>query len=372
MNPKDKMGAKKPNLSVLPFAPLLEVVPALYEGRRKYGPWNWRAEKVSETIYADAAIRHLMQFIAGEDIDPESGVHHIAKAIAGLLVVRDAQLHGCSIDDRMVDQNLNIPRIMEQLAGVNERYPNPVESALPPRGLEAPCDDCEDEEKVAEYLGLVDEDDYEFGPDDVGTRVVGDDGRIGVIVAWEDSCPFGLNVKVQFGEDDPFDYNWYTPDGDLDEAALFNDADGHPDYVTRLCEGITGGSTMTEEDAEKVAEYLTRASFELSSPPTHSLVVKTDGKVSRWSTTVAGGGTYRIKPSDVDKKVEFRDGRLGTIIAFVPDYDALNIWPVGVKCDNSFIVTTTTYGQQSAYASELTGFVAEDTRDTDIVKVYHS
>ena len=130
MNPKDRAGSAKPNLSILPFAPLYEAIPAIYEGRRKYGVWNWRREQISETIYADAAIRHLMQFISGEDIDPDSGVHHISKAIAGLLVVRDAMIHGTSIDDRRVEQNLNIPGIMKKLAEVDKMYPNPIDSPL--------------------------------------------------------------------------------------------------------------------------------------------------------------------------------------------------------------------------------------------------
>jgi len=130
MNPKDRAGAAKPNLSILPFAPLYEAIPAIYEGRRKYGYWNWRSEEISETIYADAAIRHLMQWIAGEDVDPDSGVHHVSKAIAGLLVVRDAMLHGTSIDDRSVDQNLNIPAIMDKLAEVEAKYPEAVDTPV--------------------------------------------------------------------------------------------------------------------------------------------------------------------------------------------------------------------------------------------------
>lgn len=130
MNPKDRAGAAKPNLSILPFAPLYEAIPAIYEGRRKYGYWNWRGEQISETIYADAAIRHLMQFISGEDVDQDSGVHHISKAIAGLLVVRDAMLHGTSIDDRSIEQNLNIPGIMEKLADIDSKYPDPVDAEI--------------------------------------------------------------------------------------------------------------------------------------------------------------------------------------------------------------------------------------------------
>jgi hypothetical protein len=121
MNPKDAVGQTKPNLSIIPFAPLLEVCGALTEGALKYGPWNWRDEKISETIYADAAIRHLMQFLAGEDIDPDSGIHHVSKAIAGLVILRDAQIHGCSEDNRRATQDLQIPKVMAQIASVHEK-----------------------------------------------------------------------------------------------------------------------------------------------------------------------------------------------------------------------------------------------------------
>lgn len=122
LNPKDRCGLQKPNLSYLPFAPLIEAAGGIAEGRVKYGPWNWREEKVSETIYADAAIRHLMQFIAGEDIDPDSGIHHVSKAIAGLVILRDAQIHGCSEDDRQVHQDLRIPEAIEHLKAIQERH----------------------------------------------------------------------------------------------------------------------------------------------------------------------------------------------------------------------------------------------------------
>lgn len=122
MNPKDALGSQKPNISHLPLGPLLECCAAIAEGRIKYGPWNWREEKVSETIYVDAAIRHLMQWLSGEDIDPDSGVNHITKAITGLLILRDAQLNDASIDTREVKQELNVKGICEQLAGVAKKY----------------------------------------------------------------------------------------------------------------------------------------------------------------------------------------------------------------------------------------------------------
>ena len=132
MNPKDRVGVTKPNLSIIPLAPLYELIAGFTEGARKYGPWNWRKEKVSETIYVDAAIRHLNQWISGETIDPDSGLSHITKAIAGLIILRDAQIHDCSIDDRGPEQKIDIKGVMEKLAAVAEKYPNPVDVAEQP------------------------------------------------------------------------------------------------------------------------------------------------------------------------------------------------------------------------------------------------
>ncbi|MCP4896260.1 MAG: hypothetical protein GY906_04725 [bacterium] len=179
MNPKDRAGAAKPNLSILPFAPLFEAVAAIYEGRRKYGAWNWRNEKVSDTIYADAAIRHLMQFIAGEDIDPESGVHHISKAIAGLLVIRDAQIHGTNQDDRLVEQNLNISAVMEQLAAVTEKYPDPATSDSESEPESEPESELEKWSDTVAGGGS-----YLITAEDVGKRVELADGKEYVICDW--------------------------------------------------------------------------------------------------------------------------------------------------------------------------------------------
>ena len=121
MNPKDIQGSAKPNLSRLPLAPLMEVIAGMEEGALKYGPWNWRDEKISETIYADAAIRHVLQWLARQDIDPDSGLPHISKAIAGLLILRDAQIHGCSIDNRAVQQNLNVSDARDKILAVHQK-----------------------------------------------------------------------------------------------------------------------------------------------------------------------------------------------------------------------------------------------------------
>jgi len=100
-NPKDAVGCKKVSWTVLPFVVLGEVALAIFEGARKYGKFNWRKKGVRASIYIDAVIgRHLAAWWEGEDIDKESGVSHLSKAIAGLMILRDAQIRGMMTDDR--------------------------------------------------------------------------------------------------------------------------------------------------------------------------------------------------------------------------------------------------------------------------------
>lgn len=100
-NPKDAVGVKKVPFGVLPGPVLGEVALALLEGARKYGRHNWREAGVRASVYLDAAVmRHLEPFWEGEDIDPDSGLSHVTKAIAGLMILRDSMIQGNWVDDR--------------------------------------------------------------------------------------------------------------------------------------------------------------------------------------------------------------------------------------------------------------------------------
>lgn len=100
MNPKDKIGSRKINFHLIPCEVLGEVSLAMLEGAKKYGQANWRKIGVQYSVYYDACLRHLMAWFEGEDIDPDSGLSHITKAIAGLIILRDSMFIGNAIDDR--------------------------------------------------------------------------------------------------------------------------------------------------------------------------------------------------------------------------------------------------------------------------------
>lgn len=129
-NPKDAVGTAKVSMSCVPAPVLLELANAMLEGARKYGRHNYRIAGVRASIYYDAAMRHLMAFWEGEDIDPESGVNHIVKAIACLIVLRDSQWCENWIDDRPphIFTDHLIQQMNERAEEIIERYTDAKEA----------------------------------------------------------------------------------------------------------------------------------------------------------------------------------------------------------------------------------------------------
>src|SRR5690606_12460121 len=128
-NPKDAVGIKKAPFSTVSAAVNAELGIALLEGARKYGRHNYRIAGVRASVYYDAALRHLAKWWEGEDTDRDSGLSHITKAIASLVVFRDAQICDNWIDDRPPPIPADfIENLNKTAAEIIERYPN----ALPP------------------------------------------------------------------------------------------------------------------------------------------------------------------------------------------------------------------------------------------------
>lgn len=125
-NPKDVIGSTKPPLSCIPTGPLYEVGAAMLDGSAKYGRHNWRVIGVRSSVYYDAAMRHLMKWWEGEELDTDSGCHHLAHAVACCLIVRDAANLGQLADDRPVPGGDPTAGVKELIKQIKERYPEPV------------------------------------------------------------------------------------------------------------------------------------------------------------------------------------------------------------------------------------------------------
>lgn len=100
----------------------------MLEGALKYGRHNYRTVGVRASVYYDAALRHLTSFWEGQDIDPDSGLPHIVKAVACLYVLRDSQRMGNWVDDRppaMPDSDIWVSLMNEQATYLLAKYPDP-------------------------------------------------------------------------------------------------------------------------------------------------------------------------------------------------------------------------------------------------------
>jgi len=99
-NPKDLIGQKKVSLNLVPASSIIYQALAMEDGARKYGPFNWRSNKVIASIYVAAAMRHLMAWYDGEENAEDSQKPHLAHALACLGIIVDAKETGNLVDDR--------------------------------------------------------------------------------------------------------------------------------------------------------------------------------------------------------------------------------------------------------------------------------
>lgn len=128
-NPKDIVGVRKIPFSMVPTQVIAEENLAFLEGARKYGRHNYRVIGVSASIYYDAFMRHVNAWWEGENIDKESGIHHLSKARACLAILRDAEMNGILTDDRPPKvKNKNwIQDMSKKAEDIIKRHPNPVD-----------------------------------------------------------------------------------------------------------------------------------------------------------------------------------------------------------------------------------------------------
>lgn len=106
LDPKGEAGKAKAPLYLLPPEALRQASWAHSLGAKKYGPANWRSNKVKASTYISAMMRHLAAYLDGEDHDAETSAHagqpvsHLANVIASANILIDAKKNGTLEDDR--------------------------------------------------------------------------------------------------------------------------------------------------------------------------------------------------------------------------------------------------------------------------------
>lgn len=99
-NPKTLLGVRKVPYHYVPPSAVIHLAMALKDGARKYGPYNWRSKAISSSTYFAACKRHLDAWWDGEEVAEDSGVHHLAHAMACMALLLDAESVGMLNDDR--------------------------------------------------------------------------------------------------------------------------------------------------------------------------------------------------------------------------------------------------------------------------------
>lgn len=101
VNPKDKLGIKKVQLNLVPASSIIYQALAMQNGAEKYGAYNFRGSKIQASIYIAACMRHLQAWYdSGEECADDSGLPHLAHAVATIGLIIDALETNNLIDDR--------------------------------------------------------------------------------------------------------------------------------------------------------------------------------------------------------------------------------------------------------------------------------
>lgn len=97
---KDAIGdTSKPRLSLIPKSALWALGGALTYGEKHYGTHNWR-KGIPVSVLLDAALRHINEFNAGENIDQKSQNPHLGNAMANLAMAIELLQTNPDMDDR--------------------------------------------------------------------------------------------------------------------------------------------------------------------------------------------------------------------------------------------------------------------------------
>lgn len=99
-----KNDQEKSRLDLIPAFAIEEVGYVLAHGATKYGEHNYLGG-MKWLRLSGAILRHTYAWIRGEDLDPESGLSHLAHAAAGCLMLLEYKKRGLGEDNRFKGVN---------------------------------------------------------------------------------------------------------------------------------------------------------------------------------------------------------------------------------------------------------------------------
>lgn len=100
-----KFDKDKPRVDLLPAVALEEIAKVLTFGSVKYDSWNW-TKGFQWSRLLGAALRHLLAYMRGEDVDKESGLSHLSHLGCCVMFLIWHEKFRKDLDDRFVDPDL--------------------------------------------------------------------------------------------------------------------------------------------------------------------------------------------------------------------------------------------------------------------------
>lgn len=99
-----KHDGEKPRVDLVPAGAVLAIADVFTFGAKKYAPNNWRGGFDWSRLIG-ALERHIAAFKEGEDLDPESGLPHMAHAGCCVMMLLEHQRLGYGTDDRYMKKS---------------------------------------------------------------------------------------------------------------------------------------------------------------------------------------------------------------------------------------------------------------------------
>lgn len=93
------MSQRKTRFDLVPFEAVAQIADVLEFGADKYEANNW-CRGAHWSRYFSALCRHVFAWWRGEDLDPETGISHLAHAGCCLLFLMEYQRNAWGSDDR--------------------------------------------------------------------------------------------------------------------------------------------------------------------------------------------------------------------------------------------------------------------------------
>ncbi len=93
----------KAQLDLLSPSWILGVGEVLTFGAKKYASHNWR-NGIARSRLLSACLRHIFAYIGGQDIDPETGINHLAHASCNLMFAFEMHHTKPETDDRYKEE----------------------------------------------------------------------------------------------------------------------------------------------------------------------------------------------------------------------------------------------------------------------------